>query len=254
MIRLAICIPVYAHTHAKFTLSMASAIAAFYEAKIVDDDGNDLARAVEIFMVSSSNLPESRTILLGDALKWQATHLLWLDADHVFPRDAILRLLSHGKDVVGANYPRRFTPTSPTACRIDKTEDGEDYKNLVYTTPEKAQAGEVEEVAHLGFGLCLMNMRVLDMLQDEADKTTGNFLPLFEMAAAPDGKGLIGEDVYFFNKCRKAGARIYCDHALSWETGHLYETILTNAHALRQRDEWDAWNLEKLNRYKADSQ
>lgn len=252
MIRLAICIPVYAHTHAKFTLSLGSALSAFYEAKLVDADGNDIPRVAEIFMVSSSLLTESRTRLFAEAYMWNATHLLWLDADHCFPRDTILRLFSHGVDIVGANYPRRHTPTAPTACKITVDDNGDDYKNLVYTTKEKAEAGELEEVAHLGFGVCLMNMRVVDMLQAEADKADGNFMPLFDMVTKPGKKGVIGEDVFFFGKCREAGAKVYCDHGLSWEVGHLFETILTNAHALTQRDEWDKFNRDKAERFKAE--
>lgn len=240
MIRLAVAIPCYGDTKAKFTLSLSQALIHFLNARIIDHEGNDVPREVDIFMVSCSMLTESRHRLVGEALAWGATHLLWLDADHVFPADTIPRLLSHNVDVVGANYARRAIPTAPTACRLDKNEDSEDVKNLVFTTMEKAEDGELEEVAHLGFGVCLMNMGVLDMLQVHAEQTgDGNFMPLFEMKATQGKHGMIGEDVFFFGKCRDAGARIYCDHSLSWEVGHIGEMILTNAHAVAQRGKWE---------------
>lgn len=248
MIRLAIACPVYGDTKSKFTLSLANALIHFMQCKMVDQDGKDVPREVEMFMVSCSMLTESRHRLVGEALSWGATHLLWLDADHVFPADTIPRLLSHNVDVVGANYPRRASPTAPTACRLEPAEDGEDIKNLVYTTMESAQDGLLEEVAHLGFGVCLMNMRVLDLLQVHAEENgDGNFMPLFEMKSSEGKHGMIGEDVFFFGKVRDAGGRVFCDHSLSWEVGHIGETILTNAHANVQREQW----VEKTAKLKA---
>lgn len=238
-IRLAIAIPVYGMTHAKFTLSLAKAVDHFHKSTVVDHDGNPVERLIDVQMISCSMLTESRTRLVGEALAWGATHMLWLDADHVFPEDAIIRLLSHNVDVVGANYPRRVTPTAPTACRLTPDPEGNDTKNLIYTTREKAEARELEEAAHLGFGVCLMNMAVLDMLQVHAEANgDGNFLPLFEMRASEGKRGVIGEDVFFFKKVREAGGRIFVDHALSWEVGHIGEQILTNAHACAHRERW----------------
>lgn len=252
MIRLAICVPVYGDTKSKFTLSLANALVHFMQCRMVDHEGNDLPREVEMFMVSCSMLTESRHRLVGEALAWGATHLLWLDADHVFPADTIPRLLSHGVDVVGANYPRRASPTAPTACRIDRNEDDEDVKNLVYSTMEKAQDGILEECAHLGFGVCLMNMRVLDLLQVHAEETgDGNFMPLFEMKATEGKAGMIGEDVFFFRKVREAGGRVFCDHSLSWEVGHIGEQILTNAHANAQRERWVQKHEELKQKYQS---
>jgi hypothetical protein len=238
-IRLAVCIPAYGDTKAKFTLSLANALIHFLDCKLLDHEGNDLPREVDIFMVSCSMLTESRHRLVAEALAWKATHMLWLDADHVFPKDTIPRLLAHNLDVVGANYPRRVTPTAPTAVRIDPSVDESDVKNLVYTTQEKAFDNVVEEVAHMGFGVCLMNMGVLDLLQvDEEENVDGNFMPLFTFQTIPGKLGMIGEDVFFFGKIRKAGGRIFVDHALSWEVGHIHEQILTNAHANAHRGKW----------------
>lgn len=249
MIRLAICIPTYGDTKAKFTLSLANALIHLGECRITDPEGVPVEIETEVFMVSCSMLTESRHRLVAEALVWGATHMLWLDADHVFPADAFPRLLMRNLDVVGANYARRCIPTAPTACKIVTSEDGEDNKNLVYTTMEKAHDGVVEEVDHMGFGLCLLNMRVFDMLQNKADtEGDGSFLPLFKFEEIPGKVGMIGEDVYFFRKLRDAGARVFVDHALSWEVGHIHEYIYTNAHAVAQKDKWADANLKLRDR------
>lgn len=251
MIRLAICIPVYGDCKSKFTLSLANALVHLGDCNITDENGDRLKVETEIFMVCCSMLTESRHRLAAEALVWGATHMLWLDADHVFPTNAIPRLLAHNLDVVGANYARRCLPTAPTACKVVTDEEGQDHKNLVYTTQEKADAGEVEEVDHLGFGVCLINMRVFDMLQTHADETDGNFMPLFKFEEIPGAVGMIGEDVYFFKKLRGAGAKVYVDHALSWEVGHLHEYIYTNAHANAQKGRWVEAGKKLANKFEA---
>lgn len=247
MTRLAICIPCYGDTKAKFTLSLANALVFAKDCKIVGPDGEPVGIEIETFMVASSMLTESRHRLIAEALAWNATHALWLDADHVFPADVIPRLLAHNVDVVGANYPRRCIPTAPTAAR--HIDDDHDNRNLVYTTLEKAQDGELEEVDHLGFGVCLMNMRIIDALQVKADETDGNILPLFYFQPREDKVGMIGEDVFFFAKVRDAGCKVYCDHGLSWEVGHIHEQILTNAHALTQKDRWEEFCRTKADKF-----
>lgn len=243
MIRLAICVPVYGDTKAKFTLSLANALVHFLECKISDSDGNRLDREVEVFMVSCSMLTEGRHRLAAEALAWGATHMLWMDADHVFPADSIIRLLSHNVDIVGANYARRHNPTSPTAVANGQAEGSDSHSKLVYTGPEDTG---LQEVDHLGFGLCLIDMTVFDRLQMWADEhSEGNFLPLFQFSPTSDKIGMIGEDVFFFRKCRDAGARVYVDHALSWEVGHIFEQILTNAHCVAHKDKWEEWRATK---------
>jgi hypothetical protein len=143
-VKIAICIPCHGQTMAKFTQCLASMI-AFSAQATIEWDGKVVSPEFEIFMVSSSLLPESRNRLVAEAINWSADYMLWMDADHVFPNDALLRLLSRSKLVVGCNYARRFSPTSPTASKYGE----DDEMDLVWTTQEKAAAGEIEEVAHL---------------------------------------------------------------------------------------------------------
>ena len=265
-LRIAICIPVYGMTHAKFTQSLASMIVYSLEAAIVRD-GRNVKLELETFMVSCSMLTESRHRLVAEALAWEADYMLCLDADHVFPPDTLVRLLAHGLPAVGANYPRRFAPTAPTAAILRQAEDdpsirgsaatqdereGEETATLLYTTRALAERGLVEPVAHLGFGVLLLDMRVFDALQAKAEaKGEGNFLPLFKFEPTANKVGMIGEDVFFFRKLATCGIRPFVDHALSWEVGHLFEAVLTNGHALAQKDQWAEHARNRARKFEA---
>ena len=235
--KIAICIPVYGMTHARFTQSLANMIVHALGADLRDPAGAPVRLSIETFMVGSSMLTESRHRLVAEALAWEADYMLCLDADHSFPPDTLVRLLAHSLPVVGCNYPRRFTPTAPTAAALPA--DGAAEGGLLYTTEGKAKAGEVEACAHLGFGVLLIDMRIFDALQAHAEQQgDGNFLPLFLFEPTADKVGMVGEDVFFFRKLAAAGIRPFCDHGLSWEIGHCHETVLTNRTALSQREAW----------------
>jgi hypothetical protein len=246
-LKIALCIPCHRQTEAKFTQCLVSMVAHTLGARIEMGD-EPVEIEFESFIVSCSLLPESRNRLVVEALHWDADYMLWLDADHIFPRDALLRLLSRSKLVVGCNYARRFSPTSPTASILTG-----DTPGLVWTTEEKAKAEEVEEVSHLGLGLCLVDMRAYVIL-DEKAKEDGkdHFWPLFTIPAKEDGIGCIGEDVSYFRALREAGIGIYLDHSVSWQVGHLSDAILTNAHCVIQKDAWLEFEKHKNDKFKRD--
>ena len=244
--KLAICIPCYGDTKAKFTQSLSEMLIHTLTTELLDADGERITVEPQIFMVSCSMLTESRHRLVAEALAWEADYMLMLDADHIFPADTFCRLWAHNKPVVGANYPRRHAPTAPTAAY----DDGTEHAKLLYTTEEKAKAGLVERAVHMGFGVCLVNMRVFDVLQDHAEKEgDGNFLPLFKFEPTENKVGMIGEDVFFFRKLADAGIPAFVDHGLSWEVGHLYEVILTNAHACVQKDKWEQFRQKRADKF-----
>lgn len=250
--KLAICIPSYGDTKAKFTQSLATMLVHTAQADLRDENDERIKLEIETFIVSSSMLTEGRHRLVAEALAWEADYMLWLDADHVFPHDAFVRLWSHNLPIVGANYARRCTPTAPTAAYYDA---GDPVAKQLYTTKELAEAGTVEPCAHMGFGLCLMNMKIFDALQDHAEQHgDGNFLPLFKFEPTEDKVGMIGEDVFFFRKCRDAGLKVVVDHALSWEVGHIGEVIMTSSMAVQQRAAWEDGREASKKRYEERAQ
>lgn len=222
---MAICIPRYGDMKGEFGISLARMLVHTLKAEPRLD--------VEIFSVSSSDLPLSRTRLLQKAMAWQARYCLWLDTDHVFPPQALLRLLSHRLPVVGLNQARRTDPTGPVAMRFDAAGEMEH----VWTTEELAKEGKVEEVAHVGLAFTLLDMTIFHLVQAHVGERWALWEP-FDRRLIPGTQTRMGEDASFMAELREAGVKIFVDHALSWAVGHIGERVFTNADTVADRDKW----------------
>jgi hypothetical protein len=232
--KIAICIPRHGDTKGDFTISLGRMLVHTMATGIPTPAGT-CKPEIELFSTSSSDLPQNRTTLLKRAMAWQARYLLWLDSDHVFPRDALVRLIAHELPVVGCNQPRRCDPTGPVAVKIN--EKGE--MEHVWTTAELARRGVVEEVHHTGLAFCLMDMLILHQVQEHVEKGVGwaHWNP-FDRRLLPGTTARMGEDASFFAELREAGIKVHVDHGLSWQVGHIDERVLTNADAEAQKEAW----------------
>jgi hypothetical protein len=240
-LKIALCIPCHGDPKAKFMQCLVSMVVHTLGARL-EIDGEEITPEIELFVVSCSLLTEARNRLVAEAIHWEADYMLWLDADHVFPRDALVRLLSLNLPVVGCNYARRFSPTSPTASvEVDGKHE------LTWTEKGKG----VEEVSHLGLGLCLIDMRVFGALERKATEDgKEHFWPLFRIDPTEDGIRFVGEDVYFFKRIREAGVPVHCDHDLSVDVGHIHEQIMTYAHCIRDREKWTEFQARKMDKFR----
>jgi hypothetical protein len=149
---------------------------------------------VTLAMMIGTFVHQAREKLLHDVTAlWGATHVLWLDADMTFPPDVALRLLAHDRDIVAANYVTRAAPNRPTAYRDGRPVASHDATGL-------------EEVDHVGMGVFLMRASVAADLPR----------PRFWYSTPTET-----EDVYFCRLLRAAGHRIWIDHDLSQQVGHI---------------------------------
>jgi hypothetical protein len=139
-----------------------------------------------------------------------ATHVLWLDSDMRFPKDALGRLLAHGEPIVGANYTTRRPPYLPTA------ETAEGY---LFGSPD---LDGLVEVSHLGMGLLLVDTDVFRKIGE----------PYFALGYNRQDGSYVGEDFYFCKKARDHGYKVYVDQTLSREVRHIGETEFRYEHAL----------------------
>lgn len=228
--KVAILIPRYGDTKGEFALSLGRML--IHSLGLAAPQRLE----IEIFSVSSSDLPASRARLLQDAIQWQARYALWLDTDHVFPPDSLLRLLRHKLPVVGVNQARRTEPTGPVTMRYDAAGKMEH----VWTTEALAKARAVEEVAHVGLAFCLLDMNVLHQVKAHVDANGPGWdhWEPFDRKLMPGTTVRMGEDVSFFQELREAGVKAYVDHGLSWEIGHIGERVFTNADTIREKEAW----------------
>jgi hypothetical protein len=192
--KIAVLLPMYRAPRWQFVHSLAQLL-VFSSKLTVNYRGNAAPLDLEIISASGSVIAYSRNHLAEQALHCGADAMLWLDDDHSFPADALMRLMRHDKPVMAANYVRRVVGGAPTA---------EKGGQAVWTTRDKAEAGECEEVDILGMGICLMVADALRKIEP----------PYF---------GGTHEDVYLCSKLKAAGVPLFIDHGLSWESRHIGE-------------------------------
>ncbi len=193
---------------AGFGHSLSRAMLCFHDCAYEGD------KEIDVVAVNGSILPDVRTRLVSRALDRECTHLLFADSDMVFPPDSIQRLLNHNLPLVGVNYSRK-NPDGETTAYVDT----DDYIGPLYT--KKDDTG-LAEVAHMGFGLCLIDTRVFNAID----------LPYFLFEpVAPYNVLQKGEDIYFFNKCREKGLKAFVDQDLSQDIEHVGDWSYTHTWA-----------------------
>jgi hypothetical protein len=185
----AICFPSGDMVHADFALALAALCASAGELNI------------PIVNAKSSIVAEARNRCIELAREYDAGHLLFLDSDMVFPRTTLQRLLAHGKDIVGATYAKRVAPYPALGVALEGGRVEAD--------------GALAEMRHLPTGCMLLRMAVFDALGR----------PSFRFSVSPESGAIIGEDYDFCDRARAAGFDIWCDTALSFEIGHIGQSV-----------------------------
>lgn len=138
--------------------------------------------------------PHGMNNLVKDARQIEASHLLNIDSDMIFPPDALERLLKADKDIVGANYHQRGNHLDQdNRSSVTKFEENGEYvSKLEEDFPKK-----LFECAAVGLGLTLINMKVFDSLP----------FPWFHTT---EGEEHSTEDIVFCQDARKLGFEVWC--------------------------------------------
>ncbi len=196
MSRLAICLPQTETVRAEYALSLAGLMLRLGSVPCGMTDVLTVAGA-------GSVLPDVRQGIAQRAVElYNATHLLWIDADHSFPADTAHRLLAHGRPWVGINATTRRPPIRYTAVQKD---------NEVLKTTQHSKG--LEKAWRMGFGIALIEARVFAQMPKPWF--------LIEYIEKADGAFFRGEDIYFSEKAKAAGFHPMVDHDLTKETTHI---------------------------------
>jgi hypothetical protein len=155
-----------------------------------------------IVNAKSSIVAEARNRCVELAREHAADHLLFLDSDMIFPRTTLERLMAHKKAIVGATYAKRVAPFSALGAALEngRVENG----------------GGLIEMRHIPTGCLLIQMSVFETLGE----------PGFRFSADPITGAIVGEDYDFCNRALAAGIPVWCDTKLSFEIGHIGQTVV----------------------------
>lgn len=214
--------------------------------------------AVATMSNEGSMITRGRNDIVKQALRVNAKYLLFIDSDMTFPTDALMRLLAHDKDIVGATYNQRVAPYR-TLGRL-RVLEGE--------TPPVVEArianGGLHEAHEMPGGMMLIKTDVFkrmpwpwyyesyyrdldamkafrDMLRDHMQISMPRDLEdrlfctpgLKEYLADEQanvkkvGAEYISEDINFCRKAARYGFRLWCDLDLTWELQHIGKQHVT---------------------------
>jgi hypothetical protein len=158
-------------------------------------------------------IEHSRNVITSRARAQGFDYLLFLDDDMTFPKDLLVRLLSHKKDIAVANYYRKQWPHVPVVSVVN-----EGRLMPVFVQPEGAG---VHRVNCAGTGICLIRMDVFSKVpfpwffNEYSEPMPGDTTDLVE------GMVLIGEDTRFFMLTHQHGVEVWCDFSIL--AGHIGE-------------------------------
>lgn len=194
-ITVAISSPAREMCHSRWAFDMATLI------------GYTVAVRPDIRIVSNTSLGtlivDQRVDLALEAQKSKCDYILWMDNDMRFPKDALIRLLNHKKDIVAANYVTRELPPVPISFNIT------DDKWVRIRT--KTDSKGLEKVNGTGMGLMLTSMKVFEKMPR----------PWFHIGYSTVNHKFLGEDILFCMRAEKLGYETFIDHDLSKQVSHI---------------------------------
>lgn len=163
---------------------------------------NMLKGNYEILFKEGPNQPLNREVIAEIAIQKKCSHLLFVDSDMYFEKDALNTLLSRDKDIIGVNYHLRSLPPV-TTVKINP----EKQKTVMEDYPDG-----VIKCDAVATGFMLIKTPVFEKLAK----------PWYHVGQFENGE-LEGHDYRFCRIAREAGFDIWCD--LNIKMGHIGDWI-----------------------------
>ena len=188
--RIAVCVPTHNELKAWFAFDLVM-MTGYFCCNPYQDKAS-----LRVIFNSSSILPSGRQDLVNSAMKFEASHILFLDSDMRFPQETLHMLLKHDVDIVAANYTTRKLPLVPVSQDLNRSR-----------IDSRGKTG-LQEIYHCGLGVSLIKTEVFKKMEK----------PYFMFGYVPETDKWVGEDVYFLHKARALGFKVWIDHDLTLGT------------------------------------
>lgn len=192
--KLCICVPTYDRWEADFGHSLAVTMANLA-------GSSPIVKAIHLVRSEGSIASDGRNDLIKDALRREATHILWCDTDMKFRPENVVGLIERELDFVACDYRKRIAPHDTIARDLDG--------KLV----DHTQSGLVE-VAQCGLGLTLMSTAMIA-------KMTYPWSGFFTHA-----DGTLDDSVWLCRNARAAGFKLFVDRDATRGVGHVGKQVL----------------------------
>lgn len=166
-------------------------------------DQIELPVGTAISKVVGQSPARNRNEGIKQALAFDCTHCLFIDDDVLLPKDVLIRLLAHDKDIVSGLYLMRNYPHRAIAF-CDQNEQGFSTWQQLYPSVEG-----LIEIASGGLGCCLVKTQVFKEME----------YPWIRLGEVELDHWC--DDLGFFNRARKYGYKFYLDTNV--RCGHVAE-------------------------------
>lgn len=231
----------------RITIQIHGLLDALRQGSMDDDSAIDLK-----FVVSHGHSPVeyARNIMCGQFLRSECDKLWFIDED-MLPESSVVRLLHSDADIIAARM-YKFDHPNPEAgktvglglCAMMKAKNGL-YQPVLPSLGDPA----IQDCDAVGTGCTVIARRVLedrrmwsDNIYTKADGVTedgnvdpgrGDYAPyIFRFRRAPNGMGIMGEDIDFCERAKALGYSIKVD--LNAGCGHFKPIDIDQAGYLAQ--------------------
>lgn len=148
---------------------------------------------IELFIPKSYSVDVGRNIIAKYAQENGFDYIMWVDSDMILPKNTLVRLLSHDKDIVSGVYSYKVLGNKEVVAKRFQDETREEYDNL--TIKEIKESSGLIEVDGFGFGCVLTKTSMFEKIP----------YPWFIYTQE------MGEDIFFCRKAQNEGYKLWLD-------------------------------------------
>ena len=187
----------------------------------LDHGGNE----VLFEFVRGYDVATARNNIAQKAITLETDYVLMVDNDVVVPKDALITLLSDGKDICLGYYAHRDMRGEYSGrtcvCKL-KDENGNDYSN--YPLESEYTASEMNELKAAGENVIAIHGGGMGCALIKTDVFRKTSYPWYDWVNYGDAnRGMLSEDLYFCQLCRISHYEIFTDARVA--CGHMFRYV-----------------------------